>query len=157
MRRPSLETILARAGLGDDGSNGRAGRRRPATGSGRPEPLCEPLSLSSVYRFADLDQVDGVWEGREEGHIYRRMGHPNQEALEEVVAALEGADEAVACTSGMGALYVALAAHLSPGDLILAQQGLYGGTQELIGSVSDQHDHGDNHCHFRSFDGCSIP
>jgi len=123
---PGPGTILARAGRLER----EAGSARGA--ESLPEPLTEPIALSSVYRFEDLDQVDGVWDGRRPGYIYRRFGHPNATTLERVVAALEGADGAVACASGMGAIFAALGAHLVAGDVVLGQQGLYGGTQTLL-------------------------
>lgn len=124
-RKLAPGTILARAG--------REVRNPERTGTGRePVPLAEPLTLSSVWRFDDLDQVNEVWEGRQGGFIYRRFGHPNLGSLERIVAALEGTEEALACASGMGALLVALTAQLGQGDTVLAQEGLYGGTQTLL-------------------------
>ncbi len=125
-RTPGLGTILARAGR-PAREGGRANEAEPL-----PEPLTEPITLSSVYRFEDLDQVDAVWDGRRPGYVYRRFGHPNASSLERAVAALEGADDAVACASGMGAIFAALTAHVAAGDFILGQRGLYGGTQTLL-------------------------
>lgn len=120
-------TILARGGRGFRTDTAASGSRIP-----RPEPLTEPLSLSSVYRFESLEQVDEVWEGRSPGHVYRRFGNPNTAALERVVAALEGAEAAVACASGMGALLAALSPLVAAGEAVVAQRGLYGGTQTLL-------------------------
>jgi len=134
----SAATLLARAGLAGAASRPRAdepsatsGAKRPATAAG-PRPLVPPVAQSSVYVFDSLRQVDEVWDGNRPGHVYRRLGHPNQVALEEVVAALEGAEEAAACASGMGALYGALVAHVGAGDAVVAQKGLYGGTETLL-------------------------
>ncbi|MEW6031374.1 MAG: aminotransferase class I/II-fold pyridoxal phosphate-dependent enzyme [Bacillota bacterium] len=126
MSPPAFETILARAGLG------RTATSTAKPGLQAPEPLSEPLALSSVYRFRDLEQVDEVWEGREEGFVYRRLGHPNQTELERVMAGLEEAEKALACSSGMAALLAALVSHLESGDVVLAQAGLYGGTRTLL-------------------------
>ncbi len=124
-KRPrSPGTILARAG--------RVAREAAGPSGAQPEPLIQPLHLASVYRFEDLDQVDGVWEGQRPGHVYRRFGHPNAAELEGIVAALEGAEAAVACASGMGAIFATLAANLEAGDAVVAQRGLYGGTQTLL-------------------------
>jgi len=134
MAEEGLETVLARAGLGG-GAVGHTGRTEAEPGraaSPAPEPLSEPIFPASVYRFADMTRVDEVWDGLREGFVYRRLGHPNQAVLEEVLARLEGAEEALACSSGMGALYSAVIAHLRSGDHIVAQAGLYGGTQTLL-------------------------
>lgn len=118
-----MGTVLARAGRAV---------REATPGVSRPEPMVEPIALSSVYRFEDLDQVDEVWEGRRPGHVYRRFGHPNSLTLERVVSALEGGEASVACSSGMAAIHAAVAAHLQAGDVIVGQTGLYGGTQTLL-------------------------
>lgn len=94
--------------------------------------MAEPVTLASVYRFRDLDQVNDVWEGRAPGYVYRRFGHPNEAALEKLVAALEGAEDALACSSGMAAVLAALFAHVRAGESVVAQEGLYGGTQALL-------------------------
>lgn len=131
LREVAIDTLLAGAGLTPAGP----APAEPSTACAGPRPLAQPLHAASVHVFEDLAQVDEVWEGRLQGHIYRRFGHPNGEALERVLALLEGADSSVACTSGMAALYVALLAGpegLRPGDCLVAQQGLYGGTQTLL-------------------------
>lgn len=125
-RGAAIDTLLAGAGLA---------RPAPGRGEAGPRPLSPPLYPASVHVFSDLAQVDEVWEGRSPGHVYRRFGHPNGAALEELVAALEGGEAGVACASGMAALYAALLAGpgaLGPGDCLVAQSGLYGGTQTLL-------------------------
>ncbi len=134
MAGEGVGTVLARAGLGG-GAAGRTGGTEVEPGratSPASRPLSEPIFLTSVYRFADMTRVEEVWEGLRKGFVYRRLGHPNQAALEEVLARLEGAEEALACSSGMGALFSAVIAHLRSGDHIVAQAGLYGGTQTLL-------------------------
>lgn len=125
----SPATFLARAGRPprDPCAGGVEG-----TGRAEPEPLTEPVFLSSVYRFEDLEQVDAVWEGRRTGFVYRRFGHSNAATLERLAAGLEGAEEAVACSSGMAALLAALLAHVRSGQVVVAQAGLYGGTRVLL-------------------------
>jgi len=138
----SPDTLLARAGLAAGDRTGprpggtQAGPEAAPAGSatsGRPRPLSQPIDQSSVYVFDTLKQVDEIWEGRRPGHVYRRLGHPNQAALEEVVAALEETEAAVAFSSGMGALYASLAAHVRAGEAVVVQEGLYGGTKTLLG------------------------
>jgi cystathionine beta-lyase/cystathionine gamma-synthase len=64
---------------------------------------------------------------------YIRMNNtPNHVVLQRKLAALEGAEAALVAASGMGAISTALLALLKPGDHLLAQQCLYGGTHELM-------------------------
>jgi cystathionine gamma-synthase len=52
--------------------------------------------------------------------------------LEELVAALEGAEAGVACASGMGATTALLVGLLEPGDHLVAARDLYGTTAALL-------------------------
>ena len=77
--------------------------RPPDPNPSSTPPLAPPIQLSSVYEFADLEQVDAVYEGRESGFIYARDGHPNASQLAAKVAAIEGGEAALVCGSGMAA------------------------------------------------------
>jgi cystathionine gamma-synthase/cystathionine gamma-lyase/cystathionine beta-lyase len=57
---------------------------------------------------------------------------PSQRYLHDKLAALEGAEAAVATASGMAALTTSLLALLKPGDHILATECLYGGTHDFL-------------------------
>ena len=70
-----------------------------------------------------------MFEHGEHGVRYIRYNNtPNQQSLNRKLAVLEGADEALVTGSGMAAISGALLSVLSPGDHLLAQDGLYGGT-----------------------------
>ena len=57
---------------------------------------------------------------------------PNQEVLNRKLSILEGAEEALVTGSGMAAISGALLAALKPGDHLLAQDSLYGGTHKFV-------------------------
>jgi cystathionine gamma-synthase/methionine-gamma-lyase len=58
--------------------------------------------------------------------------------LESVLARLEGAEDAIACSSGMAVIHATLLAlGLGPGDRILAASALYGVTRSLFGMLAD--------------------
>src|SRR5687767_6529557 len=64
---------------------------------------------------------------------YLRLNNtPTQTALHEKLAALESAEAAVATSSGMAAISTTLLTVLAPGDHLLAQDCLYGGTHDLL-------------------------
>jgi len=65
---------------------------------------------------------------------------PNQDVLNKKLAALENAEEALVTGSGMTAISGALLAILRPGDHILVQQGLYGGTYAFARDVLNDWD-----------------
>src|SRR3954453_8586092 len=116
---------------------------RPETACARPPdpmlsrldtpPLAPPLVLTSVFRVDGLDHIDAIYEGRSDGHFYARDGHPNRAMLETKAAALEGAEAALACSSGMAAEAALLLAMLQAGDHVALSDGLYGRTVTLVG------------------------
>lgn len=115
---PSLATLVAR-GL-------RAEVPLTAT-----RPSSEPVYLTSVFEFPTIeDSLPAIERG--EGHVYARLGMPNARSLELTVAALEGAEDALATSSGMSAILCAVLACTKPGDRVLCQRDAYGGTRALF-------------------------
>jgi cystathionine gamma-synthase len=94
-------------------------------------PAVMPIYQTSVYDFPDLDVVDNVWEGRQDGYIYGRYGLPNTTALENIVAKLEKGEAALASASGMASIMVAFTTLLKAGDEVVVAQDSYGGTVSL--------------------------
>jgi cystathionine gamma-synthase len=82
--------------------------------------------------FEDMDTVESVWESKTPGFVYGRYGTGNHTMLEDLVAALEGAEAAVACSSGMGATTALLLGLLAPGDHLVSARDLYGSTSAFL-------------------------
>lgn len=99
---------------------------------GRCTPLVPPLYQSSVYTLPDLDALDRVMNAEEPGFIYARDGHPNARELADQLAAMEAAEWAVVCGSGMAAISAILLAFVQQGDRIVASDRLYGRTTQLL-------------------------
>jgi cystathionine beta-lyase/cystathionine gamma-synthase len=101
--------------------------------AGEPETrICGAVSLpvfqSSTFEYAGQSGYDDL--------KYIRMNNtPNHEVLHKKLAAVENAESALVTASGMAAITTTLLALFSPGDHILVQDCLYGGTQDFI--VSD--------------------
>jgi cystathionine beta-lyase/cystathionine gamma-synthase len=96
-------------------------------------PLAPPLYQSAVGRFDSLEQFEAVYTGQTPGYFYYyRYGTPNHALFESAVADLEGAEAAVAASSGMAALAATLLALLTPGDHVLVDRYVYGGTYALL-------------------------
>lgn len=73
--------------------------------------------------------------GKSTGYDYSRLQNPTREQLEKVVASLEKGIDALALSSGMAA--IALMMELfSPGDHIIVDSDLYGGSIRLFRNVS---------------------
>lgn len=97
-------------------------------GEARPGPhgsVVFPIYQGTVYSLtpgADYHDIQ-----------YLRLNStPSQQYLHGKLAALEGAEAAVATSSGMAAITTTLLAFLKQGDHFLAARGLYGGTHDFI-------------------------
>ena len=73
--------------------------------------------------------------GRSTGYDYSRLQNPTRERLEKVVAGLEGGIDAFALSSGMAAIAL-LMEIFAPGDHIIVEADLYGGSIRLFDNVS---------------------
>jgi cystathionine beta-lyase/cystathionine gamma-synthase len=108
MKYRNVETLLVHAGAA-------AGQARGAVGT--------PIFQTTTFGEAD----------REAGVRYTRLGNgPNQVVLEARLAALAGADDALVTASGMAAIATTLLTLLGPGQRVLVQRGVYGGTSMLL-------------------------
>jgi len=90
-----------------------------------------PVYNTTTYRFPDTASLQDVIEGRTPGNLYTRWGsNPTIRELEQGLAGLEDAEDALAFASGMAAISASLFAHGRNGIVCIGD--LYGGTQELL-------------------------
>jgi len=75
--------------------------------------------------------------GQSTGYDYSRLQNPTREHLEKVVASLEKGTEAFALSSGMAAITL-LFELFKPGDHIITESDLYGGSIRLFDNVSSK-------------------
>lgn len=99
---------------------------------GVSRPKVPPIYASSVFSFDSLSDLDSVFDHEKPGYIYARMGHPNASLLEETMSALEGTDSALVFSSGMAAITTAFLTALRPGDQVIADRVLYGGSFSFL-------------------------
>ena len=95
-------------------------------------PISTPVIHSATFSFPSLDAMMEAQASGPAGAFYQRYGHPTLRACEERLAALEGAEEALLFSSGMGAISAAFLAHLRAGDHVVALHQCYGGTLNLL-------------------------
>ncbi len=101
-------------------------------------PLSPPIWQTSTFVFEDAERFAHALEQPREGYVYTRYENPTTAALEALVADLEGAAEATATASGMGAIASVLLGLASAGDHLLLQRDLYGGTFSLATVVASR-------------------
>ena len=74
--------------------------------------------------------------GKPKAYDYARGGNPTREALQHVLASLEGGKRALSFSSGLGATTTLLLT-LKPGDHVVLADDVYGGTYRLLARVMD--------------------
>jgi O-acetylhomoserine (thiol)-lyase len=98
----------------------------------RPDPTTgarvTPIYQTTAFVFDDVDHAASLFGLQAFGNIYTRITNPTTAALEERMAALEGAPAALAVASGHAAQAIVFHALMRPGDEFVASTKLYGGS-----------------------------
>ena len=94
----------------------------------------DPATGATIVPIYQTSTYTQEAPGQHKGYEYSRTGNPTRTALEECVAALEGAEYGLAFASGLAAT-TAVMSLLSPGDHVVAGDDLYGGTYRLFDKV----------------------
>ena len=118
---PELETLALHAGEEAD----------PQTGA-----LRLPLHMATSFKLPGFGRrlFDALlMESEEPPYAYTRWSNPTLGALEERLAALEGAQAAMVTATGMAAVSAVLLTFLSQGDHVVANEVCYAGSVELFG------------------------
>ena len=94
----------------------------------------EALYLSSSFTHPDAATAARRFAGEEEAFIYSRFSNPTVASMELRLAAMEGAEAAIATASGMGALTLLCLSLLQAGDHIVCSRSVFGSIIKLLGS-----------------------
>lgn len=94
--------------------------------------LTTPIYQSSTFTYGTAADGKARFAGEQAGFIYSRMGNPTVQALEQQLAVLEGADEALVIASGMAAVSSIFYALVSSGDEVAFIDPVYGGTAAFL-------------------------
>lgn len=100
--------------------------------------LSVPIYPASVYAFPDTEIGAAIHNEQVDGYYYGRLGNPTQQALEDALAQLEGAEAAFAVASGMAAVSAAIFALVKTGEHIVAPQSMYATTTNFLRHVQDR-------------------
>jgi O-acetylhomoserine (thiol)-lyase len=114
------ETIAVHGGFDHD----------PAT-----KAVAVPIYQTVAYAFDSAEHGAALFNLEAEGYRYTRISNPTNEVLEQRVAALEGALEALSVSSGQAALYYAVLNLTESGKNIVSVPQLYGTTHTLFAHI----------------------
>jgi methionine-gamma-lyase len=99
----------------------------PSTGA-----LATPVYFTSTFSYGTAEEGQARFSGQNPGYIYSRFANPTTSALEQKLAALEGADEALVVASGMAAVSAIMYALTNAGDEVAFIDPVYGGTDAFL-------------------------
>jgi O-succinylhomoserine sulfhydrylase len=92
----------------------------------------EPIFLTSSFVYESAAEAAAKFSGQEDGNIYSRFTNPTVATFEKRIAALEGAERAVATGSGMAAIMSVVMTFLKAGDHVLCSRSVFGSTIALF-------------------------
>lgn len=90
--------------------------------------MAVPIYQTTAYEFRDAEHAGNLFSLKELGYIYTRLNNPTTDVFEKRFASLEGGEAALATSSGMSAVFFAIANAAEAGDNIVCAKQLYGGT-----------------------------
>lgn len=99
----------------------------PSTGA-----LATPVYFTSTFSYGTAEEGQARFSGQNPGYIYSRFANPTTAALEQKLATLEGADEALVVASGMAAVSAIMYALTNAGDEVAFIDPVYGGTDAFL-------------------------
>ena len=114
-----LETLAVRAGIHRSQFNEHS----------------EALYLTSSFVFKDAAEAAARFSGEDPGMVYSRYTNPTVSALQERLAALEGAECCIATASGMSAILGCVMALMKAGTHIVSSRSIFGATVQLFGNI----------------------
>ncbi len=115
-------------------------------------PVTTPIYTAASYISGSMEELDRVMGREAPGYSYGRYDNPTNAALEEQAKALENGFGALACSSGMTALQMAIAAALADRRRsIVAAGALYGATVGLLMNILEP-----SGCQVRLVDICDL-
>ena len=92
----------------------------------------EALFLTSSYVFRSAAEAAARFAGEQPGNVYSRYTNPTVRTFEQRLAAMEGAEQAVATASGMGAILTLIMSRCRAGDHVLVSRSVFGSTISLM-------------------------
>ena len=99
------------------------------------DAVVPPIFQTSLFTFSDYDEMITVYRGEKVRPTYTRGLNPTVRAFEEMLAKLEGAEDALGFASGMAAISSSVLSFVEPGDRIVAVKHVYPDAFRLFGTI----------------------
>jgi methionine-gamma-lyase len=102
------------------------------TDAGETTSLTMPIYETSTFIFESVADVIKYQEGKLNAYLYSRYENPTVVAVEQKLAAVDGAEASLLFSSGMAAIATALMSLLKSGDEVVCSAAIYGGTFHIL-------------------------
>lgn len=99
------------------------------------DAVVPPIVQTSLFTFSNYDDMVATYRGEKLRPIYTRGLNPTVRAFEEMLAKLEGGEDALGFASGMAAISSTVLAFVKPGDRIVAVRHVYPDAFRLFGTI----------------------
>ncbi len=96
------------------------------------EPRVVPIVQSTTFAYDTAETMGNLFDLKEEGFFYTRLGNPTLDAVEKKIAALEGGVGAMLTSSGQAASLISITNICKSGDHVICSAAIYGGTFNLF-------------------------
>ncbi|MEI0529828.1 O-acetylhomoserine aminocarboxypropyltransferase/cysteine synthase family protein [Brachyspira intermedia] len=94
-----------------------------------------PVYKTTSYLFRDSKHAADLFDLKELGYIYTRLGDPTADILEKRITAMEGGKASIAVSSGTNAIFYTIITICEAGDEIVSAFNVYGGTYSQFGAI----------------------
>ena len=95
-----------------------------------------PLYLTSSFTFEDAEQGRAIFAEEQTGNIYSRYMNPNVDEFVEKMCMLENAEDGIAFSTGMAAIFASMAGLLKAGDHVVASSALFGSAIQILNKIT---------------------
>jgi cystathionine beta-lyase/cystathionine gamma-synthase len=99
------------------------------------DAVVPPIVQTSLFTFPNYDEMLETYRGEKVRPTYTRGLNPTVRMFEEMLARLEGAEDAIGFASGMSAISSAVLSFVEPGDRIVAVRHIYPDAFRLFGTL----------------------
>jgi cystathionine gamma-lyase / homocysteine desulfhydrase len=94
-------------------------------------PMVTPIVNAVNYEYESFEVLRQITDGEVDGYTYHRDDNPTVRAVEKVMAKMEGAQDAIICTTGMAACTMVFLTYLSAGDNLIIYHDVYGANYKV--------------------------
>lgn len=99
------------------------------------EAVVPPIVQTSLFTFSSYDEMVTTYRGEKSRPVYTRGLNPTVRLFEEMIAKLEGGEDAIGFASGMSAISSTILSFVEPGDRIVAVKHVYPDAFRLFGTL----------------------